>query len=228
MSKATLQKARGGLPFLSEMCVLSLTWRRAGSGGPVAGHSQSCIMGGKPWWVRKDGGKEVRRKAVSYGAVFWNMLTYCLIRKFGLSHGGWIHYNDLSVWRQQEKERFWKSIAFVYNLITGSLDKTSQKKKKAIATTDWLSVIILSASGGKPSVWGVRRPIVLRPECTKCDEHLPASPPVSGEEDSEMAVILVPRVLFCVWLCVFPDSEGSEHVQYAHMNVNLTSWERQT
>lgn len=44
-----------------------------------------------------------------------------------------------------KKKRFWKGIAFVYNLITGSLDKTSQKKKKAIATPDWLSVAILSA-----------------------------------------------------------------------------------
>lgn len=130
-----------------------------------------------------------------------------------------------------KKKRFWKSIAFVYNLITGSLDKTSQKKKESYCY-HWVVVCGDLVSLGRQALsLGTEKT-----DCSeawvhgllpKCDQHLPASPPVSGEEDAEMAVIPVPQVLFCVWLRVFLDSGGSEHVQYAHVNVDLTSWGRQ-
>lgn len=105
MPGAELQKARGGTSLPLEMCVLSFTWRW----GWVGGGNQWLATRTAAWWEGSPGGQERWKqggqiKAVGYGTVLWNRLTYCLIRKFGLSPGGWISYNDLSVCRQQEKE----------------------------------------------------------------------------------------------------------------------------
>lgn len=60
MPGAELQKARGGtsLPVRDVRPVVHMAVGVGGGWKPVAGHSHSCMMGGKPWW---SGEMEARR-----------------------------------------------------------------------------------------------------------------------------------------------------------------------